>query len=106
MAFSVKFVSPSSEEIKHSSDFDVISTSEAFFNEMSYLLKSYADLSLHPDSTKTMNIGNVKVTAAEIDSPAVSLLLQDRLSVLEQANNAILDIWNSVRKLEDKLGTL
>ncbi|OGC09550.1 hypothetical protein A3J90_05115 [candidate division WOR-1 bacterium RIFOXYC2_FULL_37_10] len=104
--FNVKFFSPLGGEINHSPDVDVIKTVKSFYTEMADLIKNYAELSVNPDPTKTLKIGNNYVNGANVNSSSTSLLLEDRMAKIDQAQSAILDIWNNVRKLEDRLSSM
>jgi hypothetical protein len=84
---------------------DIKATIESFWKEMAKLLHDYAELSFNPDPDKTLQIGNMFVRGDQVNSPAASLVLEDRLNQIENAQTALMDIWDRMRKLEDRLNS-
>jgi len=84
---------------------DIKTTIRSFWDEMAKLLHDYAELSFNPDPERTLQIGNMYVRGDQVNSPATSLLLEDRLAKIEQAQTALMDIWDRMRKLEDRFNS-
>lgn len=81
----------------------ITKTIRSFWDEMSSILSNYSALTLNPDASKTLQIGDISIPGDQITSPATSMLLEDRLSKIQQAQNALIDIFDFMRKSEQKL---
>jgi hypothetical protein len=105
MSLNLSFSPLISGSFQIETEVDVKNTIKKFWDEMALLMKDYADLSLHPDSGKTLQIGFMQVRGDEVNTPVVSMMLEDRLSKIEQAQTALLDIWSKMTKLEERLNS-
>ena len=103
--FNVSFSSPLYKEVDagFTKNLDINQTVRGFWNEMTQLMKDYSELSLNPDSDKTFQVGDVQVSGDNVSSPAVSMLIENRLAQIEQAQSGLLNIYDKMRKLEDQL---
>lgn len=92
-------------DVINTGNLDIQRTIKSFWDEMTTLMKNYAELSFNPDPSKSLQIGNMMVSGDKVTDAATSLLIQDRLDQIQQAQTALLDIWDRMRKLEDRINS-
>lgn len=85
---------------------DIKDTIRGFWDEMAKLLHDYAELSFNPDPLKTLQIGTMYVRGDQVNSPAASLILEDRLAQIEQAQSTLLDIFSRQIKLAERADSM
>lgn len=73
---------------------DVMGSFKSFQEELSRLMQEFAD------ETSSLTINGVTFTAEQKNSPAVQLLLQDRLDEISNAQGSLLNILNTLFQLE------
>ncbi|OGB90896.1 hypothetical protein A2625_07645 [candidate division WOR-1 bacterium RIFCSPHIGHO2_01_FULL_53_15] len=98
-----KFIPAGMIGVESIGSWDLKKTMRGFTDELARLMRNYRDLSFDPDPDKTMMIGSTLIRGDQIASPATTLLLDDRLAKIEQAQSALVDILTKLFKLDEKL---
>lgn len=105
MTANVNFTSISPSNVGLSSNVDVSKSIKSFWDEMAVMLKDYAELTMNPNPDRTFQVGNLQVPGDQVTSPAVAMIMQDRLAKIELAQSALLDIYNKLFTLEKTLNS-
>jgi|GEM_PF-6520265 len=107
-ANSVQFATYTSHilnDIDLSSSVDIREKVSGFWQEMRTLLKDYSRLSNNPMPSETMMIGSTMVNGAQINLPSTALLLDTRMSEIENAQSMLLQIWHETFNMEKSVNS-
>lgn len=103
--FNTAFTSPLYSEVDSgfTKNLDINKTVKSFWDEMTQLMNDFAYYSLNPNADESFYVGDKQVAGDMAASPAVSLLIENRLAQIEQAQAGLLNILDMEKKLEDQL---